>query len=319
MPSTPNIKELLTKHQVHFVEAGHNVALGNVNIKCPFCSDDPSEHLGIHLKSGVWGCWRNAQHRGKNLKRLLKKLGITLLDPTFDQSDIEAIANGTFFKSNKLKYVEGPRVTELPKEFVKINSSGSIDKRYHRYLQSRGFHDPAQVIADYDLHRCNDRQSPWDDRLIVPVWVGDEVCWTGRAIYENPMRYLSAKGGEARNIKHCLFNFNDLLLDSGEALVITEGPFDALKGDMYGKPRVRFTCIFGISTLSAEQARLIRYLSYKYDQVWLALDQSATANAVAMAAEIAFCCPQITEPPEKDFGMMSPAAIHKFCEGILDG
>lgn len=52
------ICEILRSIDVQFFTDGKNVSANTVNIKCPFCPDDPSDHLGIFEGSGLFSCWR---------------------------------------------------------------------------------------------------------------------------------------------------------------------------------------------------------------------------------------------------------------------
>src|SRR5437773_2381680 len=70
-----NWEKLLSNNGIEYVTSGSNTKRGEISVKCPFCGDDdPSEHMGISLTKDVWGCHRNAQHRGKNLRRLISAL-----------------------------------------------------------------------------------------------------------------------------------------------------------------------------------------------------------------------------------------------------
>ncbi|KKM00724.1 hypothetical protein LCGC14_1801600, partial [marine sediment metagenome] len=70
-----DIRKLLDGWKIEYATTGSNVAKGNVNVKCPMCGmADKSEHMGIKLSNGIWGCWRNKAHRGSNLAYLLQSL-----------------------------------------------------------------------------------------------------------------------------------------------------------------------------------------------------------------------------------------------------
>src|SRR5690554_4770393 len=64
----------LTQYNVDFITEGPNLAHGNVGVRCPFCGDDPSYHMGISLDGHGWNCWRNGQHRGRSPIRLIQAL-----------------------------------------------------------------------------------------------------------------------------------------------------------------------------------------------------------------------------------------------------
>ena len=48
----------------------------NIEIHCPFCgAADRSKHLGLHLDSTRYGCWKGKiAHSGRNPSRLIQKL-----------------------------------------------------------------------------------------------------------------------------------------------------------------------------------------------------------------------------------------------------
>ena len=70
-----DVLTFLDHNRIPYRTNGPNCAKGHVVIKCPFCGDeDPSEHLGIQLSTGYWGCWRNSSHRGRRPHRLIMRL-----------------------------------------------------------------------------------------------------------------------------------------------------------------------------------------------------------------------------------------------------
>src|SRR5271166_3036315 len=111
-----DIETTLRTYGIHFVTAGSNVAAHHINIKCPWCSHDPSEHLGIDLRTGMWGCWRDPAHRGRSLNRLLYKLHI----PTTaaDKSQLIYKLEPTVSEEE-----ESPKVFKLPEMFVPIRDN----------------------------------------------------------------------------------------------------------------------------------------------------------------------------------------------------
>ena len=64
-------------HNLSYVTSGKNVTKNSIGIPCPFCGDDPSQHLNIAIsgeKEGQWHCWRSEDHRGRSLVPLLCRL-----------------------------------------------------------------------------------------------------------------------------------------------------------------------------------------------------------------------------------------------------
>lgn len=315
-----NIVQILQTNKISFVTHGQNVARGHVNINCIMCGDDPSYHLGIDLNTGWWGCWRSSLHRGKNIFRLFKILGIYVNNADYSPLDYDLLADGKFFEETTTETTEDKNYTykTLPQEFVPIGNAGS-DRFYRQYLQARGFDQLDWLISEYNLKRCRAASSKWNDRLICPSFIDNEVSWTGRTINPyNPIRYLSPARGEARNIKSCIANYNALLRTEGKALVITEGFFDSLKVDAYGRPDFRATCLFGMS-LSEAQLRLLQHIIPNFAYIFLALDQDTYAEAIGVANKLDFCSPIIIQLPSevKDFGDMSIQELWPFLNNTL--
>lgn len=256
--------QLLESYNIHYVTRGPNTKRGELSCKCPFCGDnDPSEHMGISLTQEVWGCHRDATHRGKSPIRLISALlGCSYSQARLIASQYSAVDPASFdalaplnLTSEAPSAITGPPSLIVPPEFRAIRQ----DDRFWRYLESRGFDRPDEIIAEYQL-RCA-VTGRFKDRVILPLYQnGELIGWTGRAIV-NPIlapRYLSSGGA----VKKTIFN-EDSLQAGGELLFITEGPFDALKVDYYGQPSgARATCGFGIS-LSIDQLAIISGLKFK--------------------------------------------------------
>ena len=310
-----DIKKILTENNIYWTDTGHNTAKGNISIKCPLCGpDDPSEHCGIRLSDGYWGCFRNEKHRGKNLYKLLAILDIYITEER--SSIIAALANRTFFNeelSQEIKKDVKLVSTKLPRTFVGLDDS-VLSKPYLTYLSTRGFDNPTRVANEYYLAR-DYSGGKWSNRLIIPIYVNDSVCWTGRAINDNPYRYLSPDETESINIKDCIFNYNELIL-GGENLVINEGPIDSLKIDYYFKPSIRATCLFGLS-FKEEQLQLLEEVCYKFNNILIGLDEGALPQALTLVKRLRKFSPIIMQVPGHDFGEMKSQAIKETIEKYL--
>ena len=310
-----DIKRLLSTHQISWVDKGPNVAKGNINIKCPFCgSDDHSEHMGINPITLQWGCWRNQKHRGKNIARLLAKFDIYI---TEDKSEtIQKLINKTFFnvESTAKQEVLHRRNTVLPEEFIPIVGTSAFDSLYQNYLKQRGFPDPVDVADQYGL--CQSTSEKWSGRLIIPIWCADEVTWTGRAIGESSLRYLSPKAEEALNIKQTLWNYNALAQTEGDVLVICEGPFDSLKVDYYNKPSIRATCLFGLMASEA-QLKLLNNICTRFNTIILGLDEGTLSQSLVLRKHLTNFSPSIAKLSSKDWGSMEPREAREVIESYL--
>lgn len=304
-----DIKKVLTEHKIFWRGSGEGCAKGNIITHCPWCgSEDRSEHLGIRLADGYFGCWRNEKHRGKNLYRLLSSLGISIAEER--SGTLTSLANRTFFNP-KAKYEEKSqkefKVMELPTSFVKLDDS-ILSKPYLSYITKRGFDNPLKFSGTYDLRRDYEN-GRWSNRLIFPIWVNKYVCWTGRAINNASLRYLSSSEKENTiSIKSCIYNYNELKLTSGETLVITEGPLDALKVDWYLKPEARATCLFGLSFIEP-QLKLLEQVCYNFNNILIGFDKGALPQSLTLVKRLRKFSPIIIQVPSKDFGEMEPEVI----------
>ena len=305
-----NWVEFLDDNHVPFVTRGPNTKRGELSIKCPFCGDlDPSEHLGINPENGNWGCLRDQNHRGKRPYRLVQAiLGCThavagLTVRQYDTSDPDRFDHDAAFQELA---ETAPEVVEAPPDFRAIKPVGSTAK-FWRYLEQRGFDEPAAVIENYSLSCC--LTGRWKDRLYFRFYQdGQLIAWQGRALVKtvSAPRYLSSK-----TLKHTVFN-EDELMKGGDLLFVVEGPFDAMKLDYYGRAFARATCTFGV-TPAIEQITILNILRKRFGKVVVLFDQDATGQAFAMSDWLQYANVKVGELPEgiKDPGELSPRAIDR--------
>ena len=273
----------LEAHGVDYVTSGPNTRRGQISIKCPFCGDDdPSEHLSISLTKDAYGCWRNTQHAGRKPFPLVAALlncsfsqaklvvqQFSAADPETFEDAITALGGAV----SPVQQLELPPV--LPPEFKAIKPTG-LTRRFWRYLEGRGFADAQSLIDRYGLLCCQvDR---WKDRVIIPIYSGGKLAgWTARAIQNtvSAPRYLTS----SPEVKNTIFNEDELT--GGETLFITEGPFDALKVDFYGCPKIRATCLYGVNPTMA-QIGILRQVIKNYARVSILFDHEAQEQAMAL-------------------------------------
>ncbi len=290
--------DFLKSNSVSYVTFGPNTKQGEVSIKCPMCTDDPSEHLGINLDTGFWACWRNAAHRGKQPYRLIA----ALLNCSFSHArliiDQYSITDTDAFNTLDISFdtpkKDTPNLKELsfPKEFKKIKSIGT-GKRFYHYLRGRGFANVKNLTFDYDLHYCT--TGDWKDRIIIPIYEsGELVTWTARAIAhtEKAPRYKTLSVNEEGqhkaliNITNTIFLYDQLNI-GGDILFITEGPVDAMKIDYYGHAYgASATCLF-TSSISTSQVYLISEVSKGYKSIILLLDPEAVEQQLEIQSILA--------------------------------
>jgi hypothetical protein len=340
-------KRFCLQHSIPFVTSGPNTAAGNINIHCPFCGvSDPSQHLGLSLnpRKPYWGCWRNKEHRGKVPTYLIQtllgcgpQLALSLIadGDAAPLDDFESTARDLLHPEE-----EEQRLAETlppwPPQFKPITNTG-ISKRFYRYLYiNRGFNvDLPKIIRQYSLCYALSGQFSW--RILFPIIVNGELAtWTGRDITgTSQLRYktLSNKKELAElqgfpvpariNIKETLFNVDELA-EGGEALVITEGPMDALKVDAYMRQHdVRGTCLFG-KTVQPNQFYLLSRVARNFHHVYVMLDKGEFVAASQLAAAIAevigkpVYAATLTEGA-KDPGDLSPQECLRYGQNFARG
>lgn len=276
----------------------------NTYIKCPLCSNDPSMHMGLSLNSSEWGCLRDAEHRGANPAKLIQ----ILLHCSYEDAQTYA---RHYFKRNwtiqtPVAAPEAPKILQKPSDFMPFTFKEPLERVFIDYLRNRGF-DPAYTITRFKLHWAVTGQ--YEYRLIIPVIFDDNwYCWTSRAI--NPkekLRYLSAKGIDNKLTD---FLFDEENLTGGKALIIAEGPFDAMKIASAIIPNVSATSLFG-KVLNPKQIKSLIRLKDYYDHMYIALDKDVFHESFALTQQL---CSYITnisplKPAGKDWGDMTKAQI----------
>jgi hypothetical protein len=312
-------------YRVPFVEKGPNTARGHISAKCPMCGDDPSQHMGMKLDMDDprWGCLRNSDHRGVSPHRLIRAfVGCTELEAARIVHQFGAkIMLEQPAKSDQLPPLPGSSLV-MPGLFFPIAGAKNFGTMFTDYLRKRNFPlgHIQQVAAKYHLRYCT--LGEWNMRLIMPIYQNNRlVSWTGRTILDGqvePLRYKTlsdnaeAKPRALMKTTHTLFNYDEIV-KGGRALVISEGPFDAMKVDFYGKNRnIRGTALF-TNTISPEQIKLLIEIMQGYDYVFVLLDRGAKAQAMKVAGELQPYHPNVLQMdwdgPAKDPGEMDMNSI----------
>jgi hypothetical protein len=280
--------------------------------------------LSLDARDPVWGCLRNAKHRGRDPARLVAKLLnmpfvqaqviVKLAGPPVDDFDhyIEVLRDNDY-QSKRLPNL--PEAKEMPGELRPILTLPKIYRdRYERFLESRGFGpaDARRLLADYELYGALSGSYAW--RLTFPIYARPRaylVGWTGREIRDGgKMRYLTTE-----NLP------NDAVLDfggqsaDGLPTLICEGPMDALKLDFYGADMgLRAAATMGTGAAGLEKAVALRA---GYKRLGVVFDADATAQALAFAGELGAKV-YFLPAGYKDPGELPPAVAKKFLENIAE-
>lgn len=298
---------VLREQGIPFVDKGPSTSKGNIYVRCPMCgSADQGHHMGISIHGKGWGCWRNRLHRGANPSKLLAALlnvsrqradailgleGPTLLGDDDVKGKLEAM-----FGEQKPIALNKP-ILEFPKEMKALsktnNGKAASKQMFQNYLIERGYpSDEVSVLAaTYQLRYC--LTGLFKYRLIFPVYTKlGLTTWTGRSIVPGrEPRYLSltsnpevAEDGPLalQNIKDCLFNERWLYKQEGKALIVAEGPFDAMRLDYVGRQfHVHATGLFG-KTVSDVQADKLEEIGKNYKRKFILLDPDAMFDRLSV-------------------------------------
>jgi hypothetical protein len=332
-------ERVLSEHRIPFVTSGPNVKRGEINIRCPFCgSADPSHHMGISLTTGWWSCWRNkAQHSGKSPLRLLMKLlripygqareiaglGNDYIDPEgFDAIAARFMAEGNDARPGSVER----RVLQFDKDFAPITRK-ALTRRHWNYIYSRGFSGASRLGEDVDVlcefYALRAGFGDWRERVILPYIQDDQlVSWTGRAITPSRWRYLDLDlESSLIRPKDTLFN-HDAIYSKGRALVIVEGPFDALKLDFYGRPWGVRSVALSTNSISESQAFLLQGAGNNFEEYLVMMDNSEALDfmdSLRIAEELRFLPnvrPAKVPGGAKDSGELSATTIINWAKGL---
>lgn len=291
-------ERLLKEQRVPYITRGANVKRGELAIQCPFCgSADPSMHMGLNLETGWWSCWRNrSAHSGKSpLRLLMRLLGVTygqarelagLGDDYVDPEGFDAVAARVMGRNKDVRPEQVERrYLQMDPSFVPITSNLRTAKAWN-YLYGRGFNraiyrvpDVDALVEIYSLKTA--RSGDWQDRIILPYYQDRQlVTWSARAVASSSIRYkdLSIKESLVAP-KETLFN-HDCLHTGGAALVVVEGPFDALKLDFYGAAFGVRALALSTNSITDSQAFLLQAAGDKFASVYVMMD-NATGLGIA--------------------------------------
>lgn len=294
-------KRFFSQNHIPYVEHGPNTGRGNANIKCPWCgANDPSEHMGVNLRWGYWGCLRNSAHRGKDPVRLVRALLRCSEEEARRVVGVKEAAAASVDELtgslSKLRAVLGEIVEEtfnekltFPKEFKRLTLASPLAAPYVLYLKERGYRD-AQIewlSEHYELYYAT--KGLYRQRIVVPIKdrYGELLSWTARTIkpdvqprYRTLRVFKNSEDGQGPFAKiasnHTVLGLPVLwAAHNPRVLVIVEGPFDALKVTAFGASLgVYATCLFGLNVYPAQIAEL-QELAGRFDRVYLLLDEDA--------------------------------------------
>lgn len=181
---------------------------GHARVNCPACPDrvgklDFKHSLSVNMRNGWWKCHR-CDYRGR-----LAGYGEDGFDDDDGWEDVE----------------DEPEVEE-PSDYHALPGRALSLERAREYLAGRGVSE--QVMAEAKLGYA--LKGKHAGRIILPLLDHDDAWlgWVGRGIHQRvfPPSY-TAQGMDRRRL---FYNQRALTeRGPGAALIVTEGPFDALR------------------------------------------------------------------------------------------
>jgi len=199
--------------------------------RCPLCnSSDTKKKLSIHLDTsttnkhgknsfGNWHCWRNPEHKGTSLYKLLtvtSKINyIPDLKDILKNSNIKHIE----YKSDKSDTPDTNIYLPKNSNFILNEPISMIQKSAIQYLVNRGL-DTIDFFR-YNIQYCADGE--YFGYVIFPSYDTSFKLnyYVGRSFTGNPMRYKMP--ALSKNII-----FNEHLINWNEPIILCEGIFDAI-------------------------------------------------------------------------------------------
>jgi len=180
---------------------------GWANLECPFCEGNPGLHLGCHINSGHFYCWRcGYKPTSKVITKLLNveegRAKDLIRQYKITRPSSSSISSAT--QDHKIQF----HPHKLP------SHTGPLERQHQLYLERRGF-DPDYLEKEWGLLGTGPI-SYLDDidyrhRIMVPIFWGEEqVSFQTRDITgKSEVKYIACpKNREKIHHKHILYGKN---------------------------------------------------------------------------------------------------------------
>ena len=207
-----DITQFFLEQGIPYSTQGKNVTEGWIGTRCPWCINDPSNHLGINLFSNRVSCWRCGK-RG-SFWDYVKKVA---------PQSVKSLKNFAIRDFGSLSEVQQKQEYDWNKEVSLPTSTTEILPSHIEYLERRNF-SPYHVYRKYNLRSC-DRFGQCKYRILIPVYYhGKLVTWTARDItgMQEPAYLNCKKELSIIPIKETLYNFDTV----NDIAIVVEGPID---------------------------------------------------------------------------------------------
>jgi len=263
-----DIKSYLESKDIPYKTSGKNISKGWIGTCCilPNCFDS-TNHLGIHIKSGIYKCWIcGRKGHVVNLIQIIEKCSEGVAKQIMKRFPLDEIDSIWDEEENTVKNTNLILPPEIEKEWPQIHLE---------YLKSRNF-DPQYLIKKYKLMPVY-TMGVYRFRIIIPIYINQVmVSFTSMDILRQDKRphYIDCPINKAIiPVKHCLYNI-DCVKDR---VVIYEGVTGVWR---FGEGSI---CSF-TSNLTKEQISLL--LKKKIKEVFILFDPDAEEKGNNIAIQL---------------------------------
>jgi len=189
-------------------------------VNCPDCDHD-GPHLWIRTDNGVWGCWKNRNHRGGPVHLVMH---LERLDyPAARARTAKFYTHGSVVVEERTKKLEFKEIG-LPEGLIKADDS----REAMEFLRKRGF--TIQTVKDWNLYYAKNTRYKglkFKQRIIIPIYHnGRIVAFQGRDITgKQKIKYMTSPPDEnAAPLTKTVYNIDRV---NPNLVVVTEGVLDA--------------------------------------------------------------------------------------------
>ena len=234
---------------------------GWVNTNCPFCTGNPGEHLGVHVNSGRFSCWRCGwKATDKALSKLLS-MDLKEVRPLIRKYKVTTSLNAKAPEQNKKIQFKPHR---LP------SNTGPLEAQHRQYLEKRQY-DPVLLEREWGLLGAGPVALldgiAYKHRIVAPIiWESSQVSFQARDITgKSGLKYIACpKHREAILHQHILYGRQKEWTDTG---ICVEGITDAWR---FGKHAF---AVFGIEYT----ARQLRIMAKSFKRIFVVFDDDPQA------------------------------------------
>ena len=214
-----DIIRLYQDYSVDFKTEGHkHTRSGWVNTECPWCEGNPGYHLGYHLETDHYVCWRCGFHPITSTIGKLLKIPYQDAKILVEQYGLLVVEYRT-----PLVQVTNKVVHQFPSDV------GPLRRNHKRYLESRNF-DPDYLEREWNLLGTGPisllDSINYKHRILIPFfWDYQQVSFDSRDITDkHPAKYMACpKNRELIPHKEILYGKQ---FKWGTTGICVEGPAD---------------------------------------------------------------------------------------------